>query len=198
MTMELECLSIQAPSGVPTTFKEEDVLIGDMKHNRLLYFTGYIQEVNVLRIQLDPGSSVNIMLARIMTMIDIPISALMETNVNIQGYNVRGDRVIGKVRVKCQLRDMTSCLTCYFVEVSATYGLLLGRARIHENNVVASILHQYFEDVGEDLKVHSHFDDKNPFQAIESHDVDANLYNTRKDNMDDVAKKNKKGIVLEK
>lgn len=44
---ELECLSIQARRGVPITSTEENMLIGDVKHNRPLHFTGYIREVEV-------------------------------------------------------------------------------------------------------------------------------------------------------
>lgn len=47
MAKVLECLLIQARRGVPLTFTKEDMLIGDMKHSRSLYFTGYIREVEV-------------------------------------------------------------------------------------------------------------------------------------------------------
>lgn len=72
LAKELECLSIQAHPGVPFTFMEEDMLIGDVKYNCPLYFTRYIRVVEVPRIQIDLGSTVNIMLARLMTAIGIP------------------------------------------------------------------------------------------------------------------------------
>ena len=36
------------------------------KHDRLLYFTGYIGSFEVSRIQVDPGSALSIMLCRVM------------------------------------------------------------------------------------------------------------------------------------
>lgn len=81
---------------------------------------------------------------------------------------------------------MTSCLMCYVMEVSTTYGLQLGRPWIHENHVVPSTLLQFFKYVGEDLKVHTHFTDMMV------------LHRAEKDNMDQRANKNKEGIVLEK
>lgn len=76
---------------------------------------------------------------------------------------------------------MVNYLMCYVVEVSATYGLLLGRPWIHRNHVVPSTLHQCFKYVDEYLKVHAHFADKNPFQAVESHHADADLYKVKND-----------------
>lgn len=76
---------------------EEDMLIGDLKHNRSLYFIRYIHEMEVPQIQIDPGLSVNIIPTRVMTDIGIPNSALKETNFSNQGYNGRGDRAIRKV-----------------------------------------------------------------------------------------------------
>lgn len=83
VTNKLECLPIQTHHGVPITFTEEDMLIGDVKHNRPLYFTEHIREVEVLRIQIDLGSFINIMPTWVMIMIGIPNSALRETNVSI-------------------------------------------------------------------------------------------------------------------
>lgn len=67
--------------------------------------------------------------------------------------------------------------------------------------MVLSTLHQCFKYGGEDLKVHTHFTYKNPFQAIESHHVDADLYkaeNERKDEeMKNVPPSKDKKIALD-
>lgn len=83
VTNKLECLRIQTHHGVPITFTEEDMLIEDVKHNRPLYFTEHIREVEVPRIQIDLGSFINIMPTWVMIMIGIPNSALKETNASI-------------------------------------------------------------------------------------------------------------------
>lgn len=44
---------------IPITFEEEDLLLKSTEHNRPLYFTAYVHEASVPRIQIDSGSSIN-------------------------------------------------------------------------------------------------------------------------------------------
>lgn len=46
-------MSVQAAK-TSISFTKEDLLLGDMKHNRPLYFTAYIKDVPVPRVQIDP------------------------------------------------------------------------------------------------------------------------------------------------
>ena len=52
-----ECLSVQNAASATIAFNKEDLLLGDTKHNRPLYFTGYIKEMPIHRVQIDPGSA---------------------------------------------------------------------------------------------------------------------------------------------
>lgn len=70
----------------------------------------------------------------------------------IQGYNADSKRAIGKIRLKCQLADLKSEITCYVIDNDTSYNLLLGRPWIQGNFVVPSTLHQCFKYVDEDKK----------------------------------------------
>lgn len=67
-------------------------------------------------------------------------------------------------------------MTCYVIETDTSYKILLGRPWIHENLVVPSTLHQSFQYVGDEGKVHKVFAEKRPFRASESHCADAQMY----------------------
>ena len=53
-------------------FTQDDMLFGDMKHNQPLYLSGYIADVKVQRIQVNPGSAVNVMPFRTLAYLGIP------------------------------------------------------------------------------------------------------------------------------
>lgn len=148
-----ECAITRTQLSVPITFKEDDMLLRNTGHNWPLYFTRYMHEVSIPRIQIDPGSSINIMSTRMLHKVGLANCLIEETNVSIHGFNGQGGKAIGKIRIRCQIEDMYFQLTCYIIEASTVYNLLLGRPWIHKNCAVPSTLHQCFKYVGEDLKV---------------------------------------------
>ncbi|XXG62961.1 hypothetical protein AAC387_Pa05g1244 [Persea americana] len=50
-----ECLSVQKAANATIAFNKEDLLLGETKYKRSLYFTGYIKEMLIHRVQIDPG-----------------------------------------------------------------------------------------------------------------------------------------------
>lgn len=145
------------------TFSTEDMLLDRKKHNRPLYLTGYIGETRLPRVQIDPGSAINVMPLRALAYLGIPTSRLSHTKVTILGYNADSQRAFGKIRLKCQTGDLKTEVTCYVIDGDTSYNLLLGRPWIHSNNVVPSALHQCFKYVDEKGQVHRVFADKKPF-----------------------------------
>ena len=63
------------------TFSTEDMLQDRKKHNRPLYLTGYIGETRLPRVQIDPGSAINVMPLRALAYLGIPTSRLSHTKV---------------------------------------------------------------------------------------------------------------------
>lgn len=66
--------------------------------------------------QIDPGSAINRMPLRALSHQGIPTSKLSLTKMTIQGYNADSLREIGKIRLKCQLADLKSEITCYVID----------------------------------------------------------------------------------
>jgi len=97
------------------------------KHDRPLYFTGYIGLSKVSRIQVDPGSVLSIMSRRVMQHLGIPTHRLSATQTTIYDFNANGTRPMGKIKLKCQIGDLRSEVTCYVIDADTSYNLLLGR-----------------------------------------------------------------------
>ena len=101
------------------TFSTEDMLLDRKKHNRPLYLTGYIGETRLPRVQIDPGSAINVMPLRALAYLGIPTSRLSHTKVTILGYNADSQRAFGKIRLKCQTCDLKTKVTSYVIDVTS-------------------------------------------------------------------------------
>src|SRR4051812_38661066 len=99
-------------SHVPTVivFTPEDMQVQG-KHDQPLYFTGYIDSMEITRIQLDPGSMPSIMPRCVIEYLSIPAHKLSATDTNIFGFKSNNTRPMGKIKLRCQIGDPKSEVT---------------------------------------------------------------------------------------
>jgi len=107
------------------TFSSENMQIKE-KHDRPLYYTGYIGLFEVSRIQVDLGSALSIMPRRVMQHLGIPTHRLSVPQSTIYGFNANGTRPMVKIKLRCKINDLKSELTCYVIDADTSYNLLLG------------------------------------------------------------------------
>ena len=110
---EEDCLHV-SQNAPCITFMSDDMQVKG-KHDRPLYFTGYIGSSEVSRIQVDPGSALSIMPRRVMQHLGIPTHRL-STQTIIYDFNANGTRPMGKIKFKCQIGDLRSEVTCYVID----------------------------------------------------------------------------------
>jgi len=123
------------------------------KHDRPLYFTGYIGSSEMSRIQVDPGSLLSIMHRWVMQHLKISTHRLSTTQTTIYGFTATGTHPMGKIKLKCQIGDPRFEVKCYVIDANTLYNLLLGRPWIHINSIIPSTLHQVIKNVDRDGKV---------------------------------------------
>jgi len=145
------------------------------KHDRALYFTGYIGSSEMSRIQVDPGFALSVMPRQVMQYLGIPTHRLSATQTTIYGFNANGTRPMGKIKHKCQIGDLRSEVTCYVIDADTSYNLLLGRSWIHHNSIVPSTL-QVMKYVDGDEKVRTLIAERYPFKGVEYYFTDSLLY----------------------
>ena len=102
------------------------MLLKDNNYDRPLYHTGYIGSSRIERIQVDPGSTLSIVPRRVMHFLGIPLHRLSMTIITIFGFNSGSSRPLGKIRLRCQIGDHKSEMTCYVIDADTSYNMLLG------------------------------------------------------------------------
>jgi len=96
------------------------------EHDRPLYFTGYIGSSEVSRIQVDPGSALSIIPHWVMQHLGIPAHLLSSTQTTIYDFNTNDTRLMGKIKLNCQIGDLRFEVTFYIIDADTSYNLLLG------------------------------------------------------------------------
>ena len=157
------------------TFSDEDLQVRGM-HDRPLYFTGYIGSTLITRIQVDQGSALTIMPRRILSFLGIPQYRLSATNTVIAGFDAHNSTPVGKIRLKCQINDLKTEVTCYVINADPSYNLLLGRPWLHRNGLIPSSLHQVIKYLDGDGQQRVLVADSNPFKGLETYCTDALHY----------------------
>jgi len=71
----------------------------------------------------------------------IPAHLLSATQTTIYDFNANGTRPMGKIKLKCHIRDLKSEVTCYVIDADTSYNLLLGCLWIHSNSIISSTFH---------------------------------------------------------
>jgi len=94
------------------TFTPKDMLLKDNRHDRLLYYTGYIGSTYIERIQVDLGSALSIIPKRLLYFIGILLSRLSTMTTTIYGFNAGSSHHLGKIHLLCQIDDLKSEVTC--------------------------------------------------------------------------------------
>jgi len=61
-----------------------------------------------------------------MQQLSIPTHRLSATQTIIYGFKANGTRPMGKIKLKCQIGDLKSEITCYVIDADTSYNLLLG------------------------------------------------------------------------
>jgi len=111
--------------------------------------------------------------ARVMQHLRIPTHRLSATQTTIYGFNADGTRPMGKIKLKCQIGDLKSEVTCYVIDADTSYNLLLGRSWIHRNSIVPSTLHQVMKYTDEEEKVRMLITKWYPFKGVENYFTDS-------------------------
>src|SRR5436190_8102763 len=83
---------------------------------------------------------------------------------------------MGKIKLRCQIRDLRSEVTVYVINADTSYNLVLGRPWIHRNHIMLSTLHQVMKYVDAQGQVCTLVAEQHPFKGVENYFTNALLY----------------------
>jgi len=113
---------------------------------------------------------------RVLQYLGIPAHRLSATQTTIFGFNANGTHPLGKLKLKCQIGDLKTEVTCYVIDADTSYNLLLGRPWIHANGIVPSTLHQVMKYNDQEGKQRMLITEKQLFKGVENYFTDSLLY----------------------
>jgi hypothetical protein len=157
-------------------FNDEDLLLGDKKHNRPLFMFGDIDDLPINRIMVDGGSTINLLPLRTLKKIGYSQRDLSRSNVVIHSFNQAGQEAMGPISLVLKLEKFMTYVKFHVIDVATSYNALLGRPWLHENKIVPSTLHQCLKYKDPLADVVTILTDKKPFTVAESFYVDAKFY----------------------
>jgi len=175
LTLCPECHHIQ-PKMPAITFTAEDMFLKDNKHDRPLYYIGYIGSTCIKRIQADQGFALNIIHKRLLYFLGIPVNRLSAAATMICGFNAGSSHPLGKIHLFYWIGDLKSEVMCYVIDANMSYNLLLGRPWIHANCIIFYTLHQCFKYVDDNAMVWMVFAEKQQFKGVKKYFTNALLY----------------------
>jgi len=114
-----ECHHIQLK--VPAiTFTAEDMLLKDNKHDRPLYYIGYIGSMCIDRVHVDLGSALSVIPKRLLYFLSISLYRLSATTMTIYSFNSGSSHPLRKIRLRCQIGNLKSEVKCYVIDADTS------------------------------------------------------------------------------
>ncbi|OVA11235.1 G-patch domain [Macleaya cordata] len=132
--------------GIPAiAFSDEDLPTEGASHNRALNITVGWNHLIIPLVLVDNGSGVNICtlkMARIMGLKDEDMTFQEGTTRTVKGFDNGRKTVTGEFTTTIQTGWVWTEVHFLVMDIEANFNLLLGRPWLHQNNAVASTLHQ--------------------------------------------------------
>ncbi|KAJ1388292.1 Aspartic peptidase domain superfamily [Sesbania bispinosa] len=166
---------------VEEAYDEEKVLAGPTNldpqfcHNRPLYVEATIEGIKVRRALVDNGSGVNIIPSYLFHKLRMPKSRIRKSDVTLSTFHREVVESLGRVHAVLEVGPIKIVNVFQVIDGDSSYHLLLGRPWIHLQQCVPSTLYQCVKSNfrGKEIEIPGV---KAPFEASESHLIDASLF----------------------
>ncbi|XP_070002898.1 uncharacterized protein [Nicotiana sylvestris] len=123
------------------TFDDVDADVILSPHNDALVISLLVYDTNVKRVLIDPGSSVNIILLRVLCEMQAEDKLVPKAH-TLSGFDNSSVVTKGEVILATFTEGVVKDTKFQVVDMEMTYNMILGRPWIHEMDVIPSTLHQ--------------------------------------------------------
>ncbi|KAJ1400915.1 Ribonuclease H-like superfamily [Sesbania bispinosa] len=134
-----------------------------------------IEGIKIRRALVDNGSGVNIIPTYLFHKLNMPSGRIRKSDITLSTFHGEAVESLGRVHAVLEVGPIRTVNVFHVVEGDSSYQLLLGRPWIHLHQCVQSTLHQCIKSNfrGKEIEIPGV---KAPFEATESHLIDAALF----------------------
>nr|XP_009759463.1 PREDICTED: uncharacterized protein LOC104211990 [Nicotiana sylvestris] len=128
------------PEGI-LAFSEEDFETLYHTHNDVLVVSFVLNNVQIKRIIVDPGSSANVIRSKVVEQLGL-LNQIIPTSRVLNGFNMAGEATKGEITLPINMSGTVQNTKFHAIERDMRYNALLGRTWTHNMRAVPSTLHQ--------------------------------------------------------
>ncbi|XP_070052715.1 uncharacterized protein [Nicotiana tomentosiformis] len=131
----------QVLDGDSITFDDEDTYGLLIPHNDTVVISLLVHDTNVNRVLIDPGSSINIILLRVVNEMQADNKIIPKAR-SLSGFDNSSVITKREVLLTTFAEGVVKDMKFQVIDTDMTYNIILGRMWIHEMDAVPSTLHQ--------------------------------------------------------
>ena len=135
-------MGVEGPSSFLFTFFDEDLPPEGATHTRPLQITIECIGVEVPMVLIDNGSALNVFPFRITHTVSLDMETIIPSPLTVRAYDNTSKNVMGTFKAPCKIRPIETIVEFHVKDITPNYNLLLGRAWLHPNRAIPSLLHQ--------------------------------------------------------
>ncbi|XP_070017563.1 uncharacterized protein [Nicotiana sylvestris] len=135
------------------TFSEEDIEDLSQPHNDALVISILLNKVQVKCVLVDPGSSANIIMSRVVEQLRL-LDQIIPTSRVLSSFNMASETTKGEIILLVNVVGTVQDTKFHVIEGDMRYNALLGRPWIHSMRAVPSTLYQMMKfPTKDDVKI---------------------------------------------
>jgi hypothetical protein len=157
------------------TFTDKDMEVQYLDHQRPLYVSAVIKDVQVRRVLVDTGSCLNLISLSTLKAANIPQKKIQGAPIEVTSFGGAAEYTMGHIQLVLKVGPIVALTRFHVVNSEVPYHVLLGRPWLHKHKLISSTYHQCVKGRlnGKPIRIAAN---PSPFDQTEAHFIEAALY----------------------
>ena len=145
----VECFTVESHANrayLETTnainFIDKDMEVEYSNHRRPLYLMATINGVQIRRVLIDMGASLNLIAQSTLEVVGMPGRRIFEAPVEIIGFGGAVESTEGYMQLAFRVGPIVALTRIHVTNSKVSYHILLGCPQLHKNRLIPSTYHQ--------------------------------------------------------
>ena len=138
----LSLMGVKGSSHPLLVFSDEDLPLEGATHTRPLQITIECMGAKVPMVLIDNGFALNVCPFRTDLTVSLDMETIIPSPLYVKAYDNTSRKVIGTFKARCKIGLMETIVEFHIMDITLNYNLLVGKAWLHPNGAIPSLLHQ--------------------------------------------------------